>query len=101
MEDVQGVIGDAIKGDAVEYKNRIEDARNVTSVELGYKEFQEFAKTIRAAKRPHAVKMAILTKSSLQFGIARMFQMLVDDSSLKVEIFTDEIVVRKWLLSNE
>ena len=101
VTDVQEVAKDALGREVLVYKNRIEDTRDVTSVDLGFKELHEFAKTIRAVKLSRAVKTAILTKGTLQYGIARMFQMLTDDSPLKIEIFTDEAMARKWLLSDD
>lgn len=100
VEDVQGVVSDALNGKVLEFINRIEDIRKVDSISLGFKELMDFARSLQNVKMLQMVKTAIITNGALQYGIARMFQMIIDYPLMKIEIFTDEEKARKWLSSD-
>jgi hypothetical protein len=101
VDDVQAVVDDALNSKDKEYKNRIEDIREVSSINLGFKELMNFAQNLKIVKMLHLVKTAILTNSALQYGVARMFQIIIDYPLMKIEIFTNEEKARKWLLSDD
>ncbi len=97
VDDIQQVVDASLKRGEIEYKNRIEDIRKVDSVDLGFKELNVLAQSLEKIKMPHAVKIAILTQGTLQYGIARMFQLLINYPLMKIEVFTDETKARNWL----
>ena len=41
--------------------------------------------------------IAVLTRSDVGFGVARMFEQMFNDDSAKVRVFRDEAEARSWL----
>jgi len=52
---------------------------------------------LRTIQLPQIVKSAILTSNPLQYGIARMFQSILEHPQIKIEIFSNEEEACKWL----
>ena len=100
-EDIQEVIKYSIGGTVIDFSDRLEDMRNLHSVSTGFAELMEVAANLRTVQLPHVVKTALLTNNSLQFGVARMFQTILDHPQMKLEIFTSEQEAMKWLEQHE
>ena len=48
-----------------------------------------------------SAKTAILVDKTIQFGLSRMFQILIDEFPTQVLIFQDEIEARRWVSEKE
>ena len=102
-DDIQGVSRDAVHtdGDILYFLDRIEDMRKLDSIKLGFKELSSFTRNLQNLQLPRIVKSAILTSGPLQYGIARMFQTILDHPKMKIEIFSNEDEANKWLSSDQ
>ncbi len=101
VEDVRIVVDTALNAENIKYVNRVEDIREVDYVSLGFRELMDFSRKLKNIELPHAVKTAILTGNPLQYGIARMFQMIVDHPHMKIEVFSEEEKAINWISSAE
>jgi len=98
-DDIQAVTKYALNNNVIDFINRIEDMRKLDSVNLGFKELSGFTQNLRTLQLPRIVKTAILTNGPLQYGIARMFQIILDHPKMKIEIFSNEEEAYKWISS--
>lgn len=99
-DDIQGVLRDATKiedGEATDLMNRIEDLRNVDSIDIGFEEVSSLSQTLGNLHLPHIVKAALLTRGPLQYGMARMLQAILDHPTIRIAVFTNEEEARQWL----
>jgi hypothetical protein len=96
-EDVLGVIDHSFNGKVTDNSDRIEDMRNLHSVQTGYADLIEVTKQLHGLQLPRTVKTALLTSNALQYGVARMFQSILDHPQMKLEIFTNEKEAMNWL----
>jgi hypothetical protein len=92
---------DAIEADFDRVPHRITDMTGVTVMEVGYPEVRAFALHRRTLQFPNTFKSAILVRSKVQFGIARMFQSLNDNSWITIQIFEDRTEAGAWLREAE
>jgi hypothetical protein len=97
--DIQGVLKDALIMNDKESSptNRIEDMRALEGSKVGFDTLSGFTENIRTIQLPQAVKSAILTSNTLQFGIARMFQSILEHPQIRVKIFSNEEEAYNWL----
>jgi hypothetical protein len=97
--DIQGVLKDALIMNDKESSptNRIEDMRTLKGSKVGFDTLSGFTENIRNIQLSQAVKSAILTSNALQFGIARMFQSILEHPQIKVKIFSNEEEAYNWL----
>jgi hypothetical protein len=101
--DIQNVLQESLKAydQNLHLFNRIEDMRNLRGIRLGFNELLDFTQNLRAIQLPQPVKTAILTANPLQYGMARMFQSILEHSQMKIQIFTDEEAAKEWVTSQE
>jgi hypothetical protein len=101
--DIQNVLQESLKAydQNLHLFNRIEDMRNLRGIRLGFSELLDFTQNLRAIQLPQPVKTAILTANPLQYGMARMFQSILEHSQMKIQIFTDEEAATEWVTSQE
>jgi hypothetical protein len=97
--DIQGVLKDALIMNDKESSptNRIEDMRALKGSKVGFDALSGFTENIRNIQLSQAVKSAILTSNTLQFGIARMFQSILEHPQIRVKIFSNEEEAYNWL----
>jgi hypothetical protein len=97
--DIQGVLRDGLLTDGKELKliNRIEDMRKLKGTKIGFDELMGLTENLRTIQLPHIVKSAILTSNTLQYGMARMFQTILEHPQMKVKIFSNEEEAYTWL----
>jgi len=100
-EDVMEVIKYSLGEETLYLLDRLEDMRKLKSVQTGYTELLEVTNHLRTVQLPQTVKTALLTSNELQYGVARMFQTILDHPQMKLEIFTDEKEAMNWLLARE
>ena len=98
-KDIQGVLRDGLIKDGKELNliNRIEDMRKLKGITIGFDELRGFTESLRTIQLPQTVKTAILTGNPLQYGIARMFQSILEHPQMKIEIFSNEEEANNWL----
>jgi hypothetical protein len=98
-EDIRGVLKDGLTADGkeLEYPNRLEDMRKLRGIQLRFDDLMGFAETIRTIRLPRTVKTAILTGNPLQYGIARMFQSILEHVQMNIKVFSNEEEASHWL----
>ncbi|MCX6121517.1 MAG: STAS/SEC14 domain-containing protein [Ignavibacteriales bacterium] len=101
--DIQGVLKDSliVGRNELNLINRIEDMRELHGIKIGFDELMDFAENLRTIQLPQIVKTAILTGNSLQYGIARMFQSILEHQQMEIKIFSNEEEAYNWLLAKE
>jgi hypothetical protein len=77
--------------------HRTLDLRLVDRLEIDFKGVFAVAETRRRAVVKNPVKSAIIASDIVQFGFARMFQTLNDNSQVVLAIFGDEESALEWL----
>jgi hypothetical protein len=82
------------KGKELSLINRIEDMRKLKGIAIGFDELMGFTKNLRTIQLPQIVKTAILTGNPLQYGIARMFQTILEHPQVKEKAY-------EWLSSTD
>ncbi len=98
--DVQRIVRDATSAEnrpSSAFMNRIEDLRNIDSITIGFKEVSSLSQRLSNLHLPRIVKTALLTRGPLQYGMARMFQAILDHPTIRVSVFTSEDEALKWL----
>jgi hypothetical protein len=102
-KDIQGVLKDSLTQDGNKLKliNRIEDMRELHGIKIGFDELMDFTENLRTIQLPHGVKTAILTGNSLQYGIARMFQTILEHPQMEIKVFSHEEEACKWVSAIE
>ena len=102
-KDIQGVLREELKTDDQELKmtNRLEDMKKLKGIKIGFEDLMGFTDSILTIQLSQNVKTAILTGNPLQYGIARMFQSILEHPQMKIQIFSDEEEAHKWLVKIE
>jgi hypothetical protein len=98
-EDLTGIMRDAdeIEKDLDPVPHRITTHQGITDIRVGYPEVRAFAWHRRVIQFPNVFKSALVVKTPVQRGIARMFQTLNDNPQIQIEIFDDEAAALSWL----
>ncbi|MBI1795611.1 MAG: STAS/SEC14 domain-containing protein [Candidatus Eisenbacteria bacterium] len=79
--------------------HRIADLSGVTEVRVDYEDMKVLAGRRRRIKFANAFRSAIVVKTPVQMGMARMFQTLNDNPQIEIRIFEDEAPALQWLAS--
>jgi hypothetical protein len=98
-EDLTGMMRDAdeIEKDLDPIPDRITTVAGVIDIQVGYPEVRAFAWHRREIVFPNVFRSALVVKTPVQRGIARMFQTLNDNPQIVIEIFEDEAEALTWL----
>lgn len=85
--------------DAGLLKDRLTDLTGLDRIDVGFEEV--FALAHRRAQRPIAtpIRSALVARNPVQFGFARMFQMLSDNPRIQIRIFGTLQEAQQWLRS--
>ncbi|HEY7641884.1 MAG TPA: hypothetical protein VH814_19290 [Steroidobacteraceae bacterium] len=83
--------------DAGVLKDRLTDLTGLDRIDVGFEEV--FALAQRRAQRPirAPVRSALVACKPVQFGFARMFQMLNDNPRIQIRIFDTLAEAEQWL----
>jgi hypothetical protein len=102
-KDILGVLNDSLVvfGKESSPPNRIEDMRDVNAISIGFSELLNLADEVKKLQLPHVVKSAILTGNSVQYGVARIFQTLLDHPRSKIGVFSSEEDANNWLSATD
>jgi hypothetical protein len=86
--------------DAGAMKDRLTDLTGLDRIDVGFEEV--FALAHRRAQRPirSPVRSALVASKPVQFGFARMFQMLNDNPRIQIRIFGSLQEAEQWLRSS-
>ena len=81
-------------------KDRVTDFTALERIDVGFEEV--FALAMRRAQRQVAapIKSALVANRPVQFGFARMFQMLNDNPRIQIQIFGTLEEAQQWLHSS-
>jgi hypothetical protein len=98
-KDIAGVLQDSLTMDGSELNliNRLEDMRNLRGIKIGFDDLMDFTKNLRVIQLPRVVKSAILTGNPLQYGIARMFQTILEHPQMDIKVFSHEEEALRWI----
>jgi stage II sporulation SpoAA-like protein len=77
--------------------NRLGDLTTVTEMQVAYPDVKVFAEQRRKLVFPNTFRTAIVVRTPVQMGIARMFQTLNDNPQITIQIFEDETAALDWL----
>jgi hypothetical protein len=87
-----------IDGNELSFTNHIiVDIRKLDLSKIGYDELMTMAEYLRNIQLPRKIKSAIITINSLQYGIVRMFQTILEDEQIEVKIFSNDEEAYNWL----
>lgn len=86
--------------DAGLMKDRLTDLTGLDRIDVGFEEV--FALAHRRALRPIPVpvRSALVASKPVQFGFARMFQMLNDNPRIQIRVFGTLTEAEQWLRSS-
>ena len=77
--------------------NRLSDLTQVTEMQVAYPDVKVLADHRRKLSFPNAFKSALVVRTPVQMGMARMFQTLNDNPQITIQIFEDETAALSWL----
>jgi hypothetical protein len=99
VTDIRAVLAelDALDGHHQTTLNRLIDISDVTNVSVDFKGVHDVAETRAAVRLHNETKTAIVAPSMLQYGCARMFEMLNQQKQTKVAVFRDHASASSWL----
>ncbi len=94
MDEVERLEDEGVLGD------RLTDLTALDRIDVGFEEV--FALAARRAERkvPAPIRSALVANRPVQFGFARMFQMLNDNPRIEIRIFGNLEEARQWLHSS-
>ena len=88
---------DDIERDRDPVPHRLTDMTGVTEFQVGYPDVKHLAEHRRVIAFPNDFKSAIVVRTPVQRGMARMFQTLNDNPRITIQIFDDEAAALAWL----
>lgn len=77
--------------------NGLVDLRSLSDINIDYHSVSELAHALGGNSLPSTQKIALLAGAPIQYGYARMFQMLSEQWHVNVEVFEDEKDALVWL----
>lgn len=80
-------------------QNRLVDLRPLSVMDIDYRSVSELARTLGSRALANTERVALLAGVPVQYGFARMFQMLSENWHAKVEVFENEEDALDWLLN--
>jgi len=98
-EDLDGIASaaDDIERDRDPVPHRLADMTGVTEMQVAYPEVKTLAEHRRTIVFPNEFKSAIVIRTPVQRGMARMFQTLNDNPKITIQIFDDKAAALRWL----
>jgi len=86
-----------LEGELPNRPDQITDLSGIEGRETNYQTLSSVAKDRQAKTFYNAFKIALVAPTPLSFGLARMFQTLMDHPQIKVEVFNTMIEAEQWL----
>jgi hypothetical protein len=78
-------------------RDRLIDATAVTGIQVDFEAVTRFAEDRRRYCRARRVKAAVLVTSNVMFGLARMYEQMLENPRVAVEVFRDRAAALAWL----
>ena len=80
------------------YRFSLTDLRGVTELKLSTHAVQDHARRCaRAAERNPDAVVAVVAEQDLEFGLARMWQMLAEGTGWQIRVFRSDERARNWI----
>ena len=100
VEDLSAVAGclDELGSTAESSPHRLMDISGVEDISLNFAALQKFTEKRSAVKPRNRVRLAIVARTPVQFGCARMFQQLSKQPRVKVDVFRELDSALQWML---
>jgi hypothetical protein len=76
---------------------RFADASAISCVRVNFSDVVHVTGERRRLARPQAVRIAVMVGSDLAYGVARMYQTLLDHPQIDLEVFRDREAAFAWL----
>lgn len=98
--DLDAVTAEVERLEDVATKDRLTDLTALERIDVGFEEV--FALALKRAQRPipSPIRSALVASKPVQFGFARMFQMLNDNPRIQIRIFSGLEEAEQWLRSS-
>jgi hypothetical protein len=98
--DLDDVMAEVERLEDAQIKDRLTDLTALERIDVGFEEV--FALAMRRAQRPipAPIRSALVASKPVQFGFARMFQMLNDNPRVLIRIFGSLPEAQQWLRSS-
>jgi hypothetical protein len=98
--DLNGVTAEIERLEDILTQDRLTDLTALERIDVGFEEV--FALAIKRAQRPipKPIRSALIASKPVQFGFARMFQMLNDNPRVLIRIFGSLPEAQQWLRSS-
>jgi hypothetical protein len=98
--DLNAVMAQVERLEDVVTKDRLTDLTALERIDVGFEEV--FALAVKRAQRPipTPIRSALVAHKPVQFGFARMFQMLNDNPRVQIRIFGNLEEAQQWLRSS-
>jgi hypothetical protein len=77
--------------------HRLTDISGVENISIDFAAMQDFAEKRSAVKHKNQVRSAIVAKTPVQYGCARMFQMLSKQPGIKFAVFSEMGSALHWI----
>ncbi len=77
--------------------NGLVDLRSLSNTDIDYGSVSRLARALRSRSLLNADRVALLAGTPIQYGFARMFQMLSDQWHVEVGLFENEKDALDWL----
>jgi hypothetical protein len=99
-DDLDAVMAEIERLEDIATKDRLTDLTALERIDVGFEEV--FALAMRRAQRPIStpIRSALVAVKPVQFGFARMFQMLNDNPRVLIRIFGSLQEAQQWLRSS-
>jgi len=100
-QDLTGIMHDtdALERGLDRVPHRLITTEGEIDIQVGYAEVKAFAWHRREIRFPNAFRSALVARTPVQRGIARMLQTLNDNPQIMIEIFDNEAEALAWLRS--
>jgi hypothetical protein len=86
--------------DAGALKDRLTDLTAVERIDVGFEEVFALAQKRMNRQVPAPIRSALVASRPVQFGFARMFQMLNDNPRIQIQVFGTRQEAEQWLRSS-
>jgi len=98
--DLNAVMVEIERLEDIVTKDRLTDLTALEHIDVGFEEV--FALAVKRAQRliPAPIRSALVADKPIQFGFARMFQMLNDNPRVQIRIFGNLEEAQQWLQSS-
>jgi hypothetical protein len=98
--DLNAVMAEIERLEDIVTKDRLTDLTALEHIDVGFEEV--FGLAMKRAQRviPAPIRSALVAVKPIQFGFARMFQMLNDNPRVQIRIFGNLEEAQQWLRSS-